>query len=62
LDVIEVAIAIHVVEIGSLGRAYEYRITSNSAKGAHRAVDAPREQFLSLLKERLRACQSEVRV
>ena len=42
LDVIEVAIAIHVIEIRSLGGADEDGTTSNSAKGAHRAVDASR--------------------
>ena len=60
LHVIEVAIAIHVIEIRSLGSADEDGTTSNSAKGAHRAVDASWEQFLRLLKQRLRTCQREV--
>jgi hypothetical protein len=54
LDVIKIAIAIHVIEIGPVGGADEDGTTSNSAKGTHRAVDTSRQQFLGLLKQRLR--------
>jgi hypothetical protein len=51
LDVIKVTIAVHIVEVRSLGMIDEHRMTPDGAESTYRAIDTAREERLGLLKE-----------
>jgi len=54
LDIIEIAIAIHIKEIGTTSGIDEDGLATHTTKGPHRAVDAARQKLLRLLVERMR--------
>ena len=54
-DVVDVAVAVDVVEIGALAALDEQRLPAHRAEGAHGRIDAAREQVQRLREESLGA-------
>src|SRR5512144_2871754 len=50
-DIVNVAIAVHVLQICALPPGDEARDAADSAKGAHGAIDTARDQFLRAREE-----------
>jgi hypothetical protein len=51
LDVIKIAIAVHIIEVGTLCMIDEQRMAPYGSKSPYRAIDTSWEERLCLLKQ-----------
>src|SRR5688500_16141774 len=54
-DVVDIASAVRIVQIGAIGAIDEYRLAAHAAKSAHRRIDAGGNAKLRARKVRLRS-------
>src|SRR5947209_3070517 len=55
LHIVQIAVAIDIIEIGAVSRCNEDGAAAHSAKSPYRTINATRQTFLRLLKKSLRA-------